>query len=393
LFLVGDINLIEPSFQIDRMGHHFFIRRSGGIAIRGKRRQSTSLIHLADKRNYMNPSTKWAEIINEGEVEKLEKYAEAIHAIQKKNAEKGSAGRALHHKGLLGVKAEFTVLDTLPDYAKVGIFAAPKTFPAYVRFSNGGPTSGDDRQPDQRAVAVKVLQVPGKKIIHGLENAPTQDFLMIRDPALPFKNADEFVPFITLIAAPMGLLKILFKVGLFRTLAIIKRVKSAPKIPMISLATIKYFSASPIKFGAYAAHYTLKPRSVDGPGSQPGDTPNYLGEELAERLKSGTVIYDFGVQFFIDENRTPIEDASVEWKEDMATFIALARLTLTQQDPDSAPGRKLHEFIEKLSFDPWHAPEEFRPLGNMMRARRAAYKASVKERQALPEPDGTEKFE
>lgn len=365
----------------------------------------------------MNPSTNWAEIINEGEAEKLEKYAEVIHAIQKKNAEKSSAGaqlpfkdwvntrlasrpdglapgRALHHKGLLGVKAEFTVLDTLPDYAKVGIFAAPKTYQAYVRFSNGGATSDDDRRPDQqRAIAVKVLQVPGKKIIPGLENAMTQDFLMIRDPSLPFKNADEFVPFITLIAAPMGLFRILFKVGLFRMLAIIKRVKSAPKIPMVSLATIKYFSASPIKFGPYAVHYALKPRSVDGPGAQPGQTPNYLGEELSGRLKNGTVIYDFGVQFFIDENRTPIEDASVEWKEDMATFIALARLTLTRQDTDSDPGRNLYEFIENLSFDPWHAPEEFRPLGNMMRARRVAYKASVKERQALPEPDGTEKFE
>ncbi len=364
----------------------------------------------------MNPSTNWAEIIDEGEAEKLEKYAEAIHAIQKKNAAKESAdtpslfkdwmntrlaprpdspaeGRALHHKGLLGVKAEFTVLDTLPDYAKVGIFAQPKTYQAYVRFSNGGATSGDDRKADQRAVAVKVLQVPGKKIIPGLENATTQDFLMIRDPALPFKNADEFLPFITLIAEPLGLMRILFKVGLFRTLAIIKRVKNAPKIPMVSLATIEYFSAAPIQFGVYAAHYSLKPRSVDGPGAQPGQTPNYLGEELAGRLKNGTVIYDFGFQFFINENKTPIEDASVEWKEGVATFIALARLTLTRQDTDSAPGLKLYEFIEKLSFDPWHAPEEFRPLGNMMRARRVAYKASVKERQALPEPDGTEKFE
>jgi hypothetical protein len=341
----------------------------------------------------MKPSTRWAEIINEGEVEKLEKYAESIHAIQKKNAAKGSAqGRALHHKGLLGVKAEFKVLDTLPDYAKVGIFATPETYQAYVRFSNGGATSGDDRKADQRGIAAKVLQVPGKKLIPGLENAPTQDFLMIRDAALPFKNADEFAPFVTLITTRLGIFKILLKVGLFRTLAIIKRVKNAPKIPMVSLATIQYFSAAPIQFGAYAAHYSIKPRAMDEPGTQPGQTPNYLGEELAGRLKTGTVIYDFGVQFFIDENRTPIEDASVVWKEDLATFVALARLTLIQQDPDSASGQKLREFIEKLSFDPWHAPAEFRPLGNMMRARRAAYKVSVQERHALPEPDGTEKF-
>jgi hypothetical protein len=285
------------------------------------------------------------------------------------------------------------VLSDVPDYAKVGIFAQPATYPAYVRFSNGGGTSNDDRQGDGRAIAVKLLGVGGKKIIHGLENAPTQDFLLIGAPALPFKNADEFVPFVTNIAKPWGLLTILFKVGLGRTLAIIKTVKSAPKRPTISLATLRYFSAAPIQFGPYAAHYTLKPRAADAPDAQPGQTSNYLAEEFSARIKKEAVVFDFGVQFFVDETQTPIEDASVVWKEEAAPIVTLGRLTLTPQDPDSAPGRKLHEFIEKLSFDIWHAPVEFRPLGNIMRARGAAYKASAKERHALGEPDGSEKFE
>ena len=231
----------------------------------------------------MIPSTQWTEKIGPGEAEKLEKYSEALLAMQKKNTGKGSPGRALHHKGLLGVKAEFTVLADIPDHAKVGIFAQPQTYPAYVRFSNGGATSGDARKDDQRAIAIKLLHVPGKKIIPGLENASTQDFLLIRSPALPFQNADEFVPFISLIAAPLGLLRILFKVGIGRTLAIIKTVKSAPKVPLISLATVRYFSAAPIQWGAYAVHYALKPRILDGPADQPGQTSNYLGEELSAR--------------------------------------------------------------------------------------------------------------
>ena len=74
-------------------------------------------------------------------------------------------------------------------------------------------------------------------------------------------------------------------------------------------------------------------------------------------------------------------------------FVTLGWLTIFPQDPDSVPGRKLYDFIEKLSFDIWHAPVEFRPLGNVMRARRVAYKVSSKERQALSEPDGSERFE
>jgi hypothetical protein len=48
------------------------------------------------------------------------------------------------------------------------------------------------------------------------------------------------------------------------------------------------------------------------------------------------------------------------------------------------------QLIESFSFDPWHALEEFRPLGNMMRARNAAYRLSTIERKAAPEPDGSE---
>ena len=48
------------------------------------------------------------------------------------------------------------------------------------------------------------------------------------------------------------------------------------------------------------------------------------------------------------------------------------------------------ELIEGMAFDPWHALEAHRPLGNMMRARNAAYRLSTGERKALQEPDGSE---
>jgi hypothetical protein len=63
--------------------------------------------------------------------------------------------------------------------------------------------------------------------------------------------------------------------------------------------------------------------------------------------------------------------------------------TLPKQDVSSAEGKKLSERIESLSFDPWHALVELRPLGNMMRARNVAYRESTMERQAAPEPTDT----
>jgi hypothetical protein len=110
-------------------------------------------------------------------------------------------------------------------------------------------------------------------------------------------------------------------------------------------------------------------------------------------LRQGPVFYDFQVQFFVDETKTPIEDHSVEWKEEDAPFVNLARLSLAKQDPDSPRGGKLAEYVEKLSFDPWHAVTELKPLGNIMRARNVAYRASTQERGVSPEPNRPAHFE
>jgi hypothetical protein len=104
------------------------------------------------------------------------------------------------------------------------------------------------------------------------------------------------------------------------------------------------------------------------------------------------VSYGLRVQFYVDAGRTPIEDASVEWRESDAPFLTVARLTLPQQDASSPRGRRVAALCDGLSFDPWHATEDFRPLGNMMRARNHAYRLSTQERGALPEPDGTEEI-
>jgi len=163
--------------------------------------------------------------------------------------------------------------------------------------------------------------------------------------------------------------------------------------PVASVVTQTYYSALPIRFGSAAIHYSLAPRAQPEPGAKPGRTRDHLAEELAARLARGPVEFDFRVQFYRDERTTPIEDASQEWKEADAPFVTVARLTLPQQELASPRGQKVAEYVEKLSFDPWHATEDLRPLGNMMRARNVAYRLSTQERGAASEPDGTERFE
>jgi Catalase len=343
---------------------------------------------------HMPPGTDWKETIPDGEAAQLEAFAEELRALQKKRARGGPAARALHAKGQAGVEAEFEVLADLPEHARVGLFATPGKHRAYVRFSNGMGIRQSDRRPDVRGIAIKVLGVPGRKIIPGLEDATTQDFLLIGQAATPFRDAAEFVWFVRAAASPaLFLPRILVRHGPIGGVRLLRRLLAGIATPVTSVATLRYYSALPIRFGAYAVHYALGPRASEEPGAKPGKTPGYLTEELAARLARGPVAYDFRVQFFVDDARTPIEDASREWKEADAPFVTVARLTLPRQDLGSARGRRIAEYVEKLAFDPWHAPADFHPLGNMMRARNHAYRLSTMERGAAPEPDGSESFD
>jgi hypothetical protein len=342
----------------------------------------------------MAPSTDWQEKIEPDESVRFERYAEELHVLQRRRARGGPAARALHAKGVHGLEGSFTVLPDLPEHAKVAFFAEPATYPAYVRFSNGSGAIQSDKKPDVRGVAIKLIGVAGKKIIPGMEDASTQDFLLIRTPATPFRNADEFVEVLLASLSPAsGLFKVAAKYGAGRLFSILSAATRSIRAPMASLATTSYYSAAAIQFGSYAARYALVPHTKPEPKSSGPRSADYLREDLSARLRQRPVYYDFQVQFFVDETRTPIEDMSVEWKDADAPFVTLARLCLAKQDPDSPRGGKVAEFVEGLSFDPWHALRELRPLGNIMRARNVAYRSSTQERGASPEPNRPAHFE
>jgi hypothetical protein len=337
------------------------------------------------------PSTDWKEQIAPDENERFERLASELNSIQKKRgATSGRSDRALHAKGF-GVEAELATLGDLPDAARVGIFAAPATYNAFVRFSNGGGARQADKKGDVRGVAIKVLGVPGKKLIPPLADAQTQDFLLIRTPTMPLRTPDEFVALVRAAQTPALLpFRLIGSIGFGRTLSALPKLASGLSAQLRPVSETQYFSVLPIMWGKHAVKLTLRPRDPADGALPKRASPDFLALELNARLARGPVAYDLGVQFYEDEATTPIEDPTVEWA---TPVVNVARLTLPQQDPTSKRGIKIGEFIETLSFDPWHAPMEFRPLGAMMRARNPAYRMSTQERHAAGEPTGAESFE
>ena len=60
----------------------------------------------------------------------------------------------------------------------------------------------------------------------------------------------------------------------------------------------------------------------------------------------------------------------------------MARLTLPQQDSHSPAAQAFAQQAESAVFDPWQALAAHRPLGDVMRARKAVYFVSQQGRGA-----------
>lgn len=338
-----------------------------------------------------SPSRDWSESVPDGEAAELEALAARLVALQRRRAEKNPLGRALHYRATGAPRARLEILGELPDWARVGIFAAPGRYDAVVRFSNGNGKPQKDGAPDARGLALKVFGVPGTKLIPGMESATTQDFLGILNSTMPLPTPREFVSLIEAAAGPPVLLipKIVMLVGLFRAFPTIKRLLAGLSRPVPSLTEVTWHSPVPIRWGEMAVKTCFVPVSSPTPAAIVAeDDPARLSHDLAARLRAGDVIFELRVQPFVDATRTPIEDPTVEWLESVSPWVPVARLVLPKQDLDSDDGRRVAEQVEAMSFDPWHAPVEFRPLGAIMRARGVAYRESVKARGVGPEPVG-----
>lgn len=115
---------------------------------------------------------------------------------------------------------------------------------------------------------------------------------------------------------------------------------------------------------------------------------------MVKRLQEKDVTFDFLAQLQTDPVAMPIEDSTVSWDQRASPYRKIATIRIPKQTFDT-PAQQ--EFAENLSFTPWHALPEHRPLGNMNRARKHVYWAISKLRHAhngapRTEPTGDETF-
>ena len=314
------------------------------------------------------PSTEWREVIGADEKERHERQAAEFAAMQERKSAKYGTGRALHRKQLAALRATLDVPGDLSAYAKQGIFKIPNRYDAWIRLSNGGFNRAADSVPDIRGFSIKVLGVSGPAALGG--EAVSQDFALINHERFSSATSDDFTKVVTTGGSTPGgiLLRLLKNPGMIPQL---RTVQTALKSPFSGFATHDFFSAAPIAFGPYAVRVRLVAASSE---VDPAASTDWAAD-LYRRLGNGPLEYDFQVQFFTDEQHTPIEDASINWD---APYLTVGRLTI----PPQQAGPEFDAEVESAKFDPWNALAGHRPLGEVMRARKVAYFASQQHRSA-----------
>lgn len=289
-----------------------------------------------------------------------------LNSIKKSSEGKSQTLRDAHPKAHGCVAGTFTVQDSIPGTMKYGVFAKPRSFPIWIRYSNGSVTPKADKEGDIRGMAIKLMNVEGIKLLEDEKNEKTQDFLLISNPVLPVGDPQEYLDLFE-AAFDKRIFSYIFLGGRFGAL---KRLNAIRGLQVPSPIGIRYWSTVPFKLGNSAIKYSAKPCAGSEFAMPDQESPNYLREEMVRNLNEKDACYDFMVQPQIDPIEMPVEEPAKEWDETASPFVKVASIHIPKQKFDTEENNK---FCENLSFTPWHSLPAHQPIGGINRVRKSVY--------------------
>ena len=312
--------------------------------------------------------------------------------------------RDQHPKSHGYVQGEFIVAEDIPENMKVGVFKESKTYPIWIRFSNGGsdrdPKTGDfvpDTVGDVRGMAIKLMNVAGEKVLDTPDHQGEQDFVLMNNPTFFIRDVQGYINFFPVLRA-IREGKIIFKPG--EPPQVPDELKSAfhaiayafPRLQKIraklttSPLEIIYWSATPYKLDNQAIKFSVVPHAFDESFNpeNAADKSNYLREAITKHLASKDAYFDFKIQLQTDAVKMSVEDPTVEWDEQESPYVKVATIKIPAQDFNTDERKWLDE---KQSFSPWHTLAEHQPLGGVNRARKRIYGELAKFRNDTNQSD------
>lgn len=299
----------------------------------------------------------------------------------------GRAVRSVHAKSHGLLYGEITIAPGLAPELAQGLFAQPATFPLVMRLSTIPGDILDDRVSTPRGMAIKVVGVTGERL-PGTPDDVTQDFLLVNGLAFLASDARSFLRSARLLAATTDKvegLKVAFSAVLRGTEKIIEGVGGqSPTLislgghPETHLLGETFYTQVPVLYGMYFGKLCVVPVSAELMALTHApvdldDKPDGLREALCAHFRVHRGEWEVRVQLCTNLETMPLENASVAWPEDESAYRVVARIRVAPQTAWSAMREAAID--EGLAFSPWHCLAAHRPLGSVMRVRKAVYAA------------------
>jgi hypothetical protein len=341
------------------------------------------------------------EQIQPGERETIQAIVDSIGRTNESSFAKWDRGiRQQHAKAHGFLKGELTVYDGLPEHLRQGMFAQARSYPIIVRLSSALGDIRSDRVRVARGFAIKVLGVDGARLPPE-DNSTNQDLLLVNHKNY-FADAASYLPLQHQFESqPKRSDFVLRAVGLLAragTRIFNLAGSTAPSFVRAladhgdNILGETFYSGAAIRFGDYIARLSLAPVSDSVrklTGLPAHNEENAMHDFVVNFFRSNAAEYELCAQLGKELQRTPVENADVEWLDEISPQQPLARITLPPQQADSPARRAYGDKI--LSFDPWRCLAAHQPLGSLMRLRREAYRASSvfrhdKDHAAMDEP-------
>ncbi|MFV1921727.1 MAG: catalase family protein [Methylotenera sp.] len=319
------------------------------------------------------------EVIPPNEESEIERAADlAVDIVEQLKT--SYAARGVHAKGHACVKAYVDVNRDIHPQLKYGVFATPgQQYKAWIRFSNSSSNmaKADDRVRDARGMAIKLLQVGTN-----LNGGNTQEFIAHNSPAFFVTSVKDYNQFVQQKGNPKYFIQGYnpFNWRLRELWQLVTAYAPPPPSPLLTT----YFSNTAYKLGPHNIKFKMQSCQSKMSVQSSNDDPDFLRHRLAKELAEDSACMQLSVQLQDPTKQMPIEDTTVLWKESDSPFVPVATILIPEQSFDT-PRQQV--FCENLSFSPWNALAEHRPIGALNRARRFVYKASSDYRHQL---NGTE---
>jgi catalase len=309
--------------------------------------------------------------------------------------------RPLHAKSHGLLKAELTVHDGLPEPYRQGLFSKSTAYPAIIRLS----TIPGDILPDSvstpRGWAMKLVGVEGFEMLPGHEGQVTQDFVFVNGPVFGAPNTEEFLKVLKLLeqhATDSAALKQVVSTttrAFENALELVSGGSDALKNfghPETHILGETFYSQAALRYGGYVAKISIAPLS-ENLKALTNKHINHskfsaLRDAVADFFKTETAEWEIRAQLLTDLKRMPVEDPTVKWPEEESPYVAVGTIVAKPQNAYSGERRIFVD--EQLSFNPWHGIAAHQPLGNVMRARKTVYPATVHYRHGQEQRTGVE---